>query len=242
MSVLYNLKPPWWSINIQVWVTTASETQHALELFNQNVRVATDQGQESISQSLTCVKDNGELFSLTLILIVSLEIKNYRFCLNCVISCFFASLSRHSKPAGSSSRKLDNNCEVHFTDPVASFNALSRILHPSFSKWLPFFSSKASTSTSLEMSTMCRHSRLKYCAFNQHWRSIPTSLLDRSVLTCFVTDTSLPAYCYSPPQVYSEATKLLELGLSCWYSVMTRFYKLSCFSQVVNNIKLLITK
>ena len=101
MSVLYNLKPPWWSINIQVWVTTASETQHALELFNQNVRVATDQGQESISQSLTCVKDNGELFSLTLILIVSLEIKNYRFCLNCVISCFFASLSRHSKPAGS---------------------------------------------------------------------------------------------------------------------------------------------
>ena len=65
-----------------------------------------------------------------------------------------------------------------------------RILHPSFSKMATTFSSKASASTSLGILTMSRHFRLEYCAFNQHWRSILTSLLDRIVLTCFVTDTS----------------------------------------------------
>ena len=39
------------------------------------------------------------------------------------------------------------------------------------------------------MSTMSRHYRLEYCAFNQHWRSILTSLLGRRVLICFVRDT-----------------------------------------------------
>ena len=65
-----------------------------------------------------------------------------------------------------------------------------RILHPSFSKMATTFSSKASASTSLAMPTMSRHSHLEYCAFNQHCRSILTKLLDRRVLTCFVTDTS----------------------------------------------------
>ena len=65
-----------------------------------------------------------------------------------------------------------------------------KILHPSFSKMFTTFSSKASASTSLGMPTMSRHSHLEYCAFNQQWRSILTSLLDRKILTCFVTDTS----------------------------------------------------
>ena len=64
------------------------------------------------------------------------------------------------------------------------------ILHPSFSKMATTFPSKASAFTSLAMPTMSRHSHLEYCAFNQHWRSILTKLLDRRVLTCFVTDTS----------------------------------------------------
>ena len=61
-----------------------------------------------------------------------------------------------------------------------------RILHPSFSKMVITFYFKASASTSLGMPTISRHSRLEYCAFNQHWRFILTSLLDRRVLTCFV--------------------------------------------------------
>ena len=65
------------------------------------------------------------------------------------------------------------------------------ILHTSLSKMATTFSSKASTSTSLEMITIPRHSRLEYCAFNQHWCSIVTSLLNRIVLTCFVTNTSV---------------------------------------------------
>ena len=65
------------------------------------------------------------------------------------------------------------------------------ILHASLSKVATTFSSEASTSTSLEMITMSRYSRLEYRAFNQHCRSILTSLLNRIVLTCFVTNTSV---------------------------------------------------
>ena len=36
--------------------------------------------------------------------------------------------------------------------------------------------------------------------------------------------------------------KIMEWGPSCWYLVMTRLCKLPCFSQVVNNIKILVTK
>ena len=64
------------------------------------------------------------------------------------------------------------------------------ILHPSFSKMGTTFSSKAPAPTSLGMPTMFWHSRLEYCAFNQHWCSIVTNQLDRRVLTYFVTDTS----------------------------------------------------
>ena len=64
------------------------------------------------------------------------------------------------------------------------------ILHPSFSKMASTFSSKASASASLGMPTISRHSRLEYCVFNQHWRSMLTGLFDRRVFTCFVADTS----------------------------------------------------
>ena len=64
------------------------------------------------------------------------------------------------------------------------------MLRPSFWKMATTFSSKGSASTSLEMPTVCRHSRLECCAFNQHWHPILTSWLDRRVLTYFITDTS----------------------------------------------------
>ena len=64
------------------------------------------------------------------------------------------------------------------------------VLQPGFSKMATTFSSEASSSTSLGRPTMSSHSRLEYCAFNQHWTSIVTSLLDRRILTCFVTGAS----------------------------------------------------
>ena len=64
------------------------------------------------------------------------------------------------------------------------------VLQPGFSKIATTFSSEASSSTSLGRPTMSSHSRLEYCAFNQHWTSIVTSLLDRRILTCFVTGAS----------------------------------------------------
>ena len=62
------------------------------------------------------------------------------------------------------------------------------ILDPILSKMTTFFSSKASAFTWLGIPIMYAHSRLEYCAFNQHWFSILTSLLDRRVLICFVKD------------------------------------------------------
>ena len=64
------------------------------------------------------------------------------------------------------------------------------VLQPGFSKMATTFSSEASSSTSLGRPTMSSHSRLEYCAFNQRWISIVTSLLDRRILTCFVTGAS----------------------------------------------------
>ena len=64
------------------------------------------------------------------------------------------------------------------------------VLQPGFSKMATTFSSEASSSTSLGRPTMSSHSRLEYCAFKQHWTSIVTSLLDRRILTCFVTGAS----------------------------------------------------
>ena len=64
------------------------------------------------------------------------------------------------------------------------------VLQPGFSKMATTFSSEASSSASLGRPTMSSHSRLEYCAFNQHWTSIVTSLLDRRILTCFVTGAS----------------------------------------------------
>ena len=64
------------------------------------------------------------------------------------------------------------------------------VLQPGFSKMATTFSSEASSSTSLGRPTMSSHSRLEYCAFNQHLIFIVTSLLDRRILTCFVTGAS----------------------------------------------------
>ena len=64
------------------------------------------------------------------------------------------------------------------------------VLQPGFSKMATTFSSEASASTSLGRPTMSSHSGLEYCAFNQRWISIVTSLLDRRILTCFVTGAS----------------------------------------------------
>ena len=129
------------------------------------------------------------------------------------------------------------------------------ILNASFSKMATSFFSKASASTSPGMPTISRYSCLEYSAFNQQWRFIFTRLLDRRVLTSFVTDSSasnlkkrhstyasLPAHCYSLPQFYSEEIALLEWGPSCWNPVTTRLCKLSCFSIVVIKMKIPVTK
>ena len=93
---------------------------------------------------------------------------------------FFTNLSWYPKPA-----KLQ--C-IH-SGWQASMRSVG-ILHPSPSEMVTTFSYKTSASTSLKVSTIARHSCLDYCAFNQHWGSILTSLPDRRVLTYFVTDTS----------------------------------------------------
>ena len=79
----------------------------------------------------------------------------------------------------------------------------------------------------------------------QHYCSILMTLLDRRLLTLFVTEslasnasliqlthlyTSL--HCYLFPKVYSKGKKLLDWDLSGWYSVTTRLCKFSCFNQV----------
>ena len=108
-----------------------------------------------------------------------------------------------------SSQKLDNNCEVLFTDHVASFNAFS---------W-DITSQLLENGYHFLLQSICSHftGNAYYvltflsgilCAFNQHWCSIVTNQLDRRVLTYFVTDTSacnlekdystyasLPAHC-----------------------------------------------
>ena len=105
------------------------------------------------------------------------------------LSLFFASLSDFANLlAVLRSRKLDSDFGVLFTDPVASFKAFSRDITSQPLKNDYFFSSKASAFTWLGIPIMYAHSRLEYCAFNQHWFSILTSLLDRRVLICFVKD------------------------------------------------------
>ena len=116
-------------------------------------------GESSTSENIfpkssSYVKDSGELFTLTPILILSPEIKNYGFCLNCVISCFLpilpCKLLLMNKIAGIRQinilhfyfsqvslgianllavlplQKLDNDCWVLVTDPVASFKTFNR--------------------------------------------------------------------------------------------------------------------
>ena len=63
------------------------------------------------------------------------------------------------------------------------------VLHPCLSKMATTLSSNASAYTSLRMPTISRNFYLECYAFNQHWHSILTGLLDRRVLACFVTDS-----------------------------------------------------
>ena len=114
-------------------------------------------------KSSTCVKDNEELFSLTLILIVSPEIKkNYGFWLNRVISCFlpispcnmgisfywwitcFDQASQYPPslffatlfwhPKPARSPFFVKTWQWLFTHPVASFNAFSWDITPQLLK------------------------------------------------------------------------------------------------------------
>ena len=151
---------------------------------------------------------------MTLVLIVSPEIKNNGFYLTCVISCiflistcnqgisfyfyqssqyplslFFASLSDFANLLTVlPSRKLDSDFGFFLLILWQASRRSVGILYPSLSKMTTTFSSKASAFTSLGIPIMYAHSRLEYCAFDQHWFSILTSLLDRRVLTCFVKD------------------------------------------------------
>ena len=106
-------------------------------------------------------------------------------------SLFFESLSWHLKPAvGRSFTKTWQWLWGSFYWSCCSFSAFSWNITSQLLKMATNFSSKASYSTSLGMPTMSRYYRLESCAFNQYWRSILTSLLDRRVLTCFHADTS----------------------------------------------------
>ena len=156
---------------------------------------------------------------MTLVLIVSPEIKNNGFCLTCIISCifliwtcnkgisfywwiicfdqasqyplslFFASLSDFANLLTVlPSRKLDSDFGFFLLILWQASRRSVGILYPSLSKMTTTFSSKASAFTSLGIPIMYAHSCLEYCAFNQYWFSILTSLLDRRVLTCFVKD------------------------------------------------------
>ena len=103
-------------------------------------------------------------------------------------SSFFASLSWHPKPA----RNPDPNlgCGVLFTDPVASFNAFIRDITSQLLKNDYHFLLQSICFQFTRNVYISKHSRLEYCAFYQHWRSILTSLLDSRILVCFVTDNS----------------------------------------------------
>ena len=106
-------------------------------------------------------------------------------------SLYFARLSWHPKPIGSPSfaKTWQWLCGSFYCLRQTSMRSVG-VLQPGFSKMATTFSSEASSSTSLGRPTMSSHSRLEYCAFNQHWTSIVTSLLDRRILTCFVTGAS----------------------------------------------------
>ena len=106
------------------------------------------------------------------------------------VSLYFASLSWHPKPAGTPSFAKTSQMSVGFFLLIlcVNFNDFSWDISSQLLKNGNHFLSKASTSTSLKMSTVSKHYCLEYCAFNHNWRSILTN--DRRVLTCFVTDSS----------------------------------------------------
>ena len=107
-------------------------------------------------------------------------------------SLYFARLSWHPKPTGSPSfTKTWQWLCGSFYWPCGKLQCVQSVYYnPHSQKWLPLSPPKASASTSLGRPTMSSHSRLEYCAFNQHLISIVTSLLDRRILTCFVTGAS----------------------------------------------------
>ena len=67
---------------------------------------------------------------------------------------------------------------------------LTGILQPNFSNLFTNFSSRMSSSTSLERPIMSRHSCLEYYPLAQRGCSTFTSILDKKELACFVTERS----------------------------------------------------
>ena len=102
-------------------------------------------------------------------------------------SLFFASLSWHPKPASSPFFvKIWQWLWDSFYWSCGKFQCVHLGYYiPASQKWLPLSPPKHL----LPFHWECLLCRLEYCAYNQHWGSILTSLLDRRVLTCFVMDT-----------------------------------------------------
>ena len=88
-----------------------------------------------------------------------------------------------------SSRKLNNNCITFFAGAIAGFNVIRRNTETDFVKNIQYFLLQYFPLPSRGMPTMSGHSRLAYCAFDQHCRSKVTNLLDNNVLTFFVIDS-----------------------------------------------------
>ena len=97
-----------------------------------------------------------------------------------------------------------------------------QIMQPTLSKIFNTVSSSTSPITSRGMPAMSRHSHLEHCAFNQHCRSKVTNLLDNTVLTFFVIDSSELSLVMVYDKLHTSCRTLLLPSLLASSSLLCR--------------------